>query len=148
MGKYVLEIDKPALDWLTTLISNAVHTVRPGPVNHQLISNWEHHVAWDDALKNLIPYETAITIPHINHVKLDTPKKPRQPRSKSTKTTKAKKQKPKPEDVFSCSKHPNYHGLRASQNDCDECWELYGIRKGHAQAKFARDKLRKRLKTK
>lgn len=142
--KIVIDIDSKSLDWLKGLIANSYANTQKGPVNSSLFDSIPYIEAWHKALNEpQVVSEATIVAPE----KPLASAKPMTVREKN-KLAKQKKKEKEAKAVFTCPTHKTYHGERSPRSDCDDCWELYGIKNGLAQAAAKRAAFRRKLNLK
>jgi hypothetical protein len=156
MALYIRVDDETDLAWFLNLIQNSL----ANPNSPRLQASYVNLMNWDRYLRNPVKMkEVVATVANVEEIlapahlaaqkKAEVAAKRKLMERKRKGSSKSTKKKKEPEqDPYSCSHHPTYHGQRSPQrDDCEECWELYAIRNGHAKAKHAREKLRRRLAT-
>lgn len=136
--KIVIEIDEKSLQWLRGLIQNSYDSTRVGQVKPHLFDSVPHIQAWHQALAHP-------EVVHEPQPVVEVPKVSKKVQKAQERKAKAEKQAAQ---VFTCSSHPTYHGLRSPRTDCDECWSLYATRNGVTQAKHKRAAFQRREKLK
>ena len=144
--KIVIDIDQKSFSWLQSLIENSYNNTRKGVVSPHLFDSIPHIEAWHKVLSNPDQFEYVESVASTEYPPSSAKKKPSSKKSASAlkKAQLQKKKEREAEEVYTCSHHKTYHGLRSPRTDCDECWQLYAIRNGVEQAKLSRTLARRK----